>query len=158
MSRAFKANEPRELQRGIFQYDRDFPPEVLAEVQDLIESLAWLLPGWCQRVKVTWYQGGDAEGVQAACGINYDYRSIDLDIYPALLSNDADRRREIMTHEMVHGLLNPFFCYARDEIARLIPKDEAPKYHDSLMEALRCKVEAVTQDFAHAIHNRIKSV
>jgi hypothetical protein len=148
---------PREFQRGKFEYDRDFPPEVIAEVQDLIESLSWLLPGWCQRVRVTWYQNGSPEGTVAACGANYEYRGIDIDIYPTLLSQDDDRRREILIHEMVHGLLGPLTDYARRELKRLLPKSEAPKYRDAVLEQLRLCVESVTQDFAHTIHQREKA-
>lgn len=146
------------MSKPTFIYDDHIPALVLPELKASLDGLEWLVPAWCSRVTIYWRSEG-TDGTCIDCSISYCYRRAELNFYPRFLDNDnsPELRREQVIHDLLHITLGVISDYATDEIRRLIPEDEAPKYRATVVEELEHRCESVTQDLALMIHAKLKS-
>jgi len=61
----------------------------------------------------------------------------------------------MVIHDLLHSMISILADYAHDEIARLLPEEESPKYRAAVLEELTRRHEAMTQDFARMINERL---
>jgi hypothetical protein len=138
---------------GVFLFKASIPAEVRETVHAAFLECSWLVPGWCQRVYVSWDGNGHSE---AALSINVDYecRWAWVDVYPAWLNSGPQIRRENVIHELLHISLNVLWDYARETIETLL-KEEAPRFHTVADKELRTRLESATQDLAFLIDRKL---
>jgi hypothetical protein len=139
-----------------FIYDKSIPVETLGAIKDHLEPLAWLVPGWCQKVHVEWCsEGGENTACIDEC-TEYEYRRISLRFYSEWLYGDADLRREQVTHELIHAFSGPLYDYVYDTIERLLPESDAPKFREHAIAELKVRNESFVQDMAFCLHRHLK--
>ena len=138
-----------------FHYLGEMPPEVRPAIEKQLEPLAVLLPGWVQKVNVFWCADPDNEDYQAGAAIwanaSYDYRVLSLTFTPLWLESNTEARRDMTIHDVLHAITSVLADYARAEIQRLLPADEAPKYKSAILDELTTRHESMTQDLAFVV-------
>ena len=141
---------------GKFVFSNDIPPELDSEIRKYLLPMEWLLPPWCQRCNVG-YGEYNADNVDAAicANVSYRYRTMTLTFFLGWLESDSNRRLDMVVHDLIHSSTCILADYVRDEIKRLLPKDEAPKYHSAILNELEERHESMTQDLAHVITQRL---
>lgn len=142
-----------------FRWDKGIPAEVLPALRQVLEPLAWLVPGWCQRVYVYWHDKDVANehenGITISTSCHYDYRYTTLNFYPSFLAQSEEEKREMAMHDLLHAFSSVLAGFASDAIERLLPKDDAPKYREQVLEELRIRHESWTQDLAHCLFQKL---
>ncbi len=135
-----------------FEFDGEWPPEVRAVAEPLLERFAWLVPSWCHTVSVQWEgdPGEDDAQSSARTQISFAYRSARLQFLPMFLT-DSERQREAdVIHELLHLSIQPLCQYAMEVVDRCL-KEESPKFHETVIEELRVRNEGAVEDLMHAI-------
>lgn len=133
--------------------DKTVPPEVQPTLAEVLRRYEWCIPAWCTVVTVRWcpVSQEDPDHRIAETSIAYEYREAYICVFSSWLEwDDVDRRRHLL-HELLHIALAPLSDYARDEIKRLVPKQEAPKYRATLLDELTKRCEASVQDLTNII-------
>lgn len=143
----------------IFHFDPAMPEVARECIEPVLGPLAWLLPPWCQKCHVFYSDDGRDTNLQNEAAIaannDYAYRRLSLTFYPCFLTHTPQEQYEMCVHDLLHASTCLLADYAREELERLLPKDEAPKYRAALMEELRQRHEAMTQDLAWVICRKI---
>jgi hypothetical protein len=138
-----------------FDFCKNIPAEVLPALQEHLIPLEWILPPWVQRCFVMWVDDGKnqdlREGAAISASSDYAYRRLELYFFPCWLDAEPARRREMCIHDLLHAATGVLANYAREEIKRLVPEDDAPKYRSALLDELETRHEAMTQDLAFTI-------
>lgn len=138
-----------------FKFSENIPAEMLQPIQSILIPLDWILPGWVQQCYIIFPAGGSAEGYTCEMNCAYEYRYMTMRIYPAWLNLNEEERKETCIHELLHSMTCILANYARDEIERLLPADEAPKYRAAVLKELTMRHESMTQDLAFMIRNHL---
>lgn len=141
----------------LIRYQEGIPSEVLPTIQRLVEPWRWLIPPWCQEVKVVWEQEaaeGDAAGASACAYVNYEYRWARISFYPRFLTDPPHLQTENVAHELLHIAVEPLARYALETVDTLL-KEESPKFHATLRKELTERTEAVVTDLAYLINSRM---
>lgn len=133
-----------------FIFESDVPALIAKQLKKELKPYAWLVPGWCQRVYVSWASPGSSDGILITSNTLYEYRSVKLTFFPQFF-DQAEGRQEHILHDLLHAFAAPLVDYAYDTIDRLVPPEEAPKFRDSLLEELRVRNESFVQDLAHCL-------
>ena len=140
-----------------FQFIEEWPSEVKTTVEARLADVQWLLPPWCQKCYVTYCDDGRSQSLQEGASIqancDYAYRRLTLTFYPCFLGQGVEEQREQCIHDLLHATTGILADYAQEEIKRLIPNDDAPKYRAALLDELQARHEAMTQDLAYIIAN-----
>ena len=138
---------------GKFWFSPHMPDEVLELAKELFLPLEWMIPAWCEEVRVFW----DAEGfdndreskdnsASAYMTASYSYRFARIALCPVFLSQEDEERRLTVRHEMGHVILSPFADYVREAFDTLAGDNEIVR---KLVETeIRERYEAVTEDLA----------
>ncbi len=160
LTKAWESVQNRPLESaGRFEYRGDIPPDIGREIFKVIEPLEWLMPPWCYTCLVGWNSDAndkDAQGGAAvSCSASYEYRHMCLTFYPSFFDARPPERRMMVIHDLLHCVTKVFMDYAREEIERLLPDDEAPKYRGAVLDELTRRHEAMTQDLARLINERL---
>jgi hypothetical protein len=121
------------------------------EIEKFLSQLLWLVPGWVHVIYINLYSTGDEPGELISIRVMYDYRQATLDFCCAWLDEPDDKKLKTVAHELLHIHLNLMGDYARKRFDDLCPKDEAPKFNETLREAITERCEMATQDLAKAI-------
>jgi len=133
-----------------FTYDSSIPPSVKKEIAKALKPFEWLVPDWCQEVFVLWNgQGGD-DGTVISSAVMYEYRRVILTFYPLFLNEEGSKTEHVI-HDLLHTFISVISDYAHRTIEQLVPKEEAPKFREALLEELRMRDESCVQDLAHCI-------
>jgi hypothetical protein len=144
---------------GRFECDAAIPPEIGRELFAILEPLEWLLPPWCYRCGIYWCSDANnpsaQEGASISASVDYEYRHMSLTFYPGYFDASPTDRRMSVIHDLLHCITSILADYVRDEIKRLIPEDEAPKYRGAVLDELCRRHEAMTQDLARMINERL---
>jgi len=139
----------------IVEYEKNMPDEMKAEVSKVLDPMLFLIPGWLQRLRIEWCCDANDEDFQGGASmwvsVSYEYRLATLVVTPLLLEDDAKGRQCQVIHELLHVSTCILADYARDEIQRLLPEDDDPKYHGAIMAELTSRHEAMTQDLAATV-------
>jgi hypothetical protein len=138
---------------GRFEMFCDWPDELLPVAKELLAEVEWLLPPWCLRAIVTWDAGEDAGALR--CSIDAEYRKFRLTFSPRFFDEDAATRRRHVMHELIHCHNLLIYDYARKQIRRLLPKDDAPKYQETVLEGLVEKMEQSTEDLTYCLTKKL---
>jgi hypothetical protein len=138
------------------EYNPTIQPANKEEIEKCLNQWLWLLPAWVQTLNVTLYDSDDKEQL-ATVITNYDYRTVQLDIYTCWLQRGERERSRGLLHELIHTNTAIIADFARNHIALLCGPDEAPKFHEAMQLELAQRVEASTQDLAHAIWEKMKN-
>lgn len=127
-----------------------FPPALLPIIEAAVLREAWLIPNWCQDMLVRF--GTNRPESVAEMTAEVDYRRATLLVNGTWFEPwYTDReRRDILLHEFCHLYVNAVSAFCWGEIERLLD-DKESKHGATLREALRVRVEQVTQDLAYAI-------
>ncbi len=135
-------------------FDKDFPEGLRHGVGDKIRSLSWLFPRWLQSLRIG-YNSNDRDDDVAFVNLEKPYRFARLTICGAYLNYDDDEQRAMLIHELIHLHNLDFANFVRETMDLLCPKDEAPKFNESLRKMVTEKMEAMTQDIAFAIFQNL---
>ena len=130
-------------------FDKEIPESIRAELEKYVLPCEWLIPAWCQKVLIGWSEDSDEDGAAISAYVVYEYRRARFTFYPCF--HTQSDQQEAVVHEFFHAFVGVLADYARDEIKRLIPEDEAPKYRQSVLDELARRHEAVVQDLAYCV-------
>lgn len=133
-----------------FTYEPGMPATVKREIVKALKPFEWLVPDWCQEVFVLWNEQGGNDGIVISSAVMYEYRQVALTFYPLFLSEEENKTEHII-HDLLHAFVSILSDYAHRTIEQLVPKEEAPKFREALLEELRMRDESCVQDLAHCI-------
>ena len=142
----------QEIRQGKLVYFEEWPPEVLEAVREILDPLAWLVPAWCNEIYVHW---NNKNTCAIDCSINYDYRRAVLTFRPPFLMGDADYRRRMVIHDLLHCFSAVLADYAADTIETLLPKDEADKFRQHALRELNMRHEQWVEDLAFCLSQKL---
>ena len=127
-------------------YEKDFPEEVKAIIDPLINEWKTLLPPWCQELIVKY---DPTRASNMAVQVNYRTRWAVLYVPGVWLKLDPTERVAAMLHEFAHILLRPL----TSPIERIIEDTlEEKTTIRELADSMYCDgEEAAVEDIAHAI-------
>ena len=100
-----------------FEY-HGFPNTIEAEIDDAVESVTHLLPGWVAHLHVVW-DANDHEN-EATVTCEYEYRRVVLTICPAFLT--VRNQRHTLIHEIGHIITDPFTSLIERIVETLVPE------------------------------------
>lgn len=127
----------------------DVPDEYREASESLLKEYLWLVPAWCQTLRVQNNVGAKG-GEAASTETRPEYRHARITLTPWFLECDAGARRQIVIHELLHiGL-----AAAADVFANVLAATENEPFRDLAEEEWRKASEAGIQDLAHAIAGR----
>jgi len=133
-----------------FEFEPNFPTDLLHSVAGLLKRYEWLVPLWCQRILVR-FRGDSEDGEDADCTTRKDYRWSVITIRGNFLEETERGRRISIVHELVHIPTTRVFSYAADTVDLLFKDGDAPKFHQHIKDGLREHYEAGVQDLAERI-------
>jgi hypothetical protein len=137
-------------------YRGEWPEDARAAVERALDGLECLLPGWCRDLELHFRQCDSAE--ETACtSTAYNYREASIYVRPRWLVEPPERRREILTHELVHVLVAPLAILIDQLNDEFVCRDDAPKTHGFVGARINEAHEAVTCDVAAAITRALLS-
>lgn len=140
-----------------FKYDIDIPEAVLPELQKYVEPLDFLIPNWCSQVFIGWQDVNRSDpDTSINCSVYYDYRWARITFYASWLQVREENKREQVMHDIIHICLHPICGYVRSILKILVDEKEAAKFNASILEQVRERTEAVTEDLATIIDNVTK--
>ena len=146
----------------MFEYKTDIPAEVLPAIKAALEPLAWLIPPWCQGCYVRYTDDVRDESLKAGAAIeavcDYTYRRFSLTFFPGFISEPVEARPAMCLHDMLHVMTGILADYAVQEIERLLPAEEAPKYRAAVIQELSVRHEAMTQDLCFVLGKHLKAL
>lgn len=143
-----------EIQKeGKFSFYGEWPVEMLSDVASHLKPLEWLLPPWCQ-ICVVSYNARETNAT-ARCRLEFDYRRFTITFGPQWLSCDLNEKQESAVHEMIHAHNLLIAEFARIEIERLIPEEDAPKYRGAVLDGLKMRVEQATCDLTFCLLSKL---
>lgn len=91
-------------------WDVRVPAELRPALEAALTPLLWLVPAWCYSLEVRWDDGEeehDGRYVVASMETNAMYRCAILTVFPGWLVQPEAERRTILTHELLHIVLQP---------------------------------------------------
>jgi hypothetical protein len=115
----------------------DFPLS-LRHLLPQIRSMLAFLPSWVQTVHLRYER---SEGDMASVEVQYEYRTITLNIHPLIIEDDDDWKSTIL-HELGHCILAPYTQLA----ARIVTKAVNEVSREFILAELETAEEAVTED------------
>lgn len=136
---------------ALITYRGEIPPEIQAALEPLLERYRCLVPGWCERVNISYWPTPPegAETAVADCRSKPDYRNASIRFFPAFFDYNPDQRHLDSVHEFIHISINPLYDYACHTIQELF-KSDALKGQDIaknlILEGLRHHIESATSD------------
>jgi hypothetical protein len=129
-----------------FEYSKELPDEIKQDVEKRLSKLEYLIPQWCSKVMVFWDDTEDSDTTIYA-KTYYDYRYNSITICPAYLSQTEKTRTEALRHDLVHGITGIFNVYVQDVIKRILKEDKDKTLRELIIEEIKERNEAITQDF-----------
>lgn len=136
---------------GKFWFSAAMPDEVKDSCKDLLVKNDYLIPSWCNEVRIYWdCAGDDNDGALAAAYVetNYAYRYAAMYICPPFLSEELEDRDIRIKHELCHIVSSPLVSYVRDTV-NILGKDE--NLSQLVSRESSEKVEAMTEDLSYII-------
>ena len=89
------------------------PAEVVPLVRPLVEEWQHLGPGWCAELFIH-FSDADNDGDAASMNAQPEYRFAHIHLHPGWLKCDAEERRRLIVHELLHLALEPLLILAAD--------------------------------------------
>lgn len=96
-----------------------FPKSIEAEIDEQVENVTHLLPGWVAHLHVVW-DGNDHEN-DATVLAEYEYRRVILTICPAFLTTND--QAHVLVHEIGHIITDPFTSLTERIVETLVPEN-----------------------------------
>lgn len=96
-----------------------FPKTIEAEIDEAVENVTHLLPGWVAHLHVVW-DGNDHEN-EATVTCEYEYRRVILTICPAFLT--VKNQHHVLIHEIGHIITDPFTSLTERIVETLVPEN-----------------------------------
>lgn len=121
-------------------YTENIPHLLRPIVEERIESVADLLPGWVEHLTVD-YDINDED--LAACDADTAYRMMTVTLYPKFF-NDHDWRHTLL-HEIAHSLLDSYTRFAYAVVQAFVEDETARAF---IAKQLELAEEAVAEDLA----------
>lgn len=127
------------------------------EIEKYLNPFLFLVPGWCNELIVKlWNSDGESGGSAIRTSISYEYRWAKIEFFSCwLLESDYDKGFHVV-HDLLHIPTSVYVDYAEEQIKRLCPESEAPKFNDLMLEESRVRCESMVQDLAHAIYKKFR--
>lgn len=133
-------------------YDADIPRDFLPIIQPRIESLAYLMPNWCQVLHISYSFDNPNEYV-LSCKSEYAYRMVNITVFDTFFVEE-DWRGNII-HEIIHAVAAPYSTEAW-HIYHLLKFD--PEVMAYIDRKLTDAEEAMAQDMTDLIKKLEKSL
>jgi hypothetical protein len=135
---------PRAAKRHV--WDRSVPKSVREVFLPLVERYAFMLPGWCRKLTLSYEDDCGDPQVLAMTQAQYEYRDALIAFTPRLVGEDLDTQEGTVVHELAHVLLWPIM----DMGQKLLHLIDDPKAQQIMSDQFRQAVEASTEDVARA--------
>jgi hypothetical protein len=119
-----------------------FPQSIQRQIDDAIEDVTHLLPGWVAHLHIRW--DGDDNENNATVSTEYEYRRAVITICPAFLSLSRYEQNHTLIHEIGHIITDPFASLTDRIVETLVPEGSRPF---ALGEVARHK-EMLAEDIA----------
>jgi hypothetical protein len=126
-----------------YWFSPNVPDEVKSSCKDLLIANEYLIPTWCNEVRIFWNAEGEPDAA-AYIETSYSYRCASITICPPFLSEEPEDRELRIRHELCHIVSAPLVSYARslanifgaddDNIKALVDRESSEK------------VESMTED------------
>jgi len=110
-------------------------------IKHKVEWIAKFFPGWAQDLIVVYHETTDKD-TTASVQVFYQYRYINLYIYPAFLTDKL--WKETLFHELVHVLMTPYTRKFENVVETMVDPSIQAYLRNDISEA----EEAVCQDMA----------
>jgi len=112
-------------------------------VEPRFSSVAYLFPGWCEKIVVYWDKS-EADETILTCHPKYEYRTMSITIHPLFIEGDLHWREDLI-HEIQHALLRPYIAKVDRIVEKFVKDDLMTEFiNDELADA----EEAVCEDLA----------
>jgi hypothetical protein len=138
-------------------YSSDMQPESRRVIEQHIERLRWLLPPWLHLLRVHLFNEGDERGELASIRVMHEYREAALDICCGWLDEPPHHKLKSLIHELLHIHLNVVGDYVREKLDCIVPKEEAPRFNETLQKELTDRMEGLTHDLAKVVCDKFLS-
>lgn len=126
----------------------DVPREVKAAVQSELACWTFLLPPWCQELRIRWDPELEAT---AEVTVHVPNRWATIRIGPPYLEQPQDERLVVILHEILHIALHPYTTATTAAMRHLAGEDRQELLamgEDFVEQAL----EGVVEDLARSVH------
>lgn len=134
---------------GKYWFSPDLPDEVKSSCKDILLNNEYLIPNWCNEVRIFWNPNGYDDGnASAYIDTSYAYRFAAIFICPPFLSEELDDREIRIKHELCHIVSTPVVSYVRD-VANIVAPEE-PMNQLVVRESSE-KVESMTEDLVYIL-------
>lgn len=140
------------LKAGRFSFEMDWPEAILGELQPLIEQYDFLIPSWCNVVRVLWCPKMDK--FYATMDAEISYRRATLSVSPSLMDHDDAARQKTIRHELIHISTVPLVEFAERAIKTLTAGDDKRDIRKALNRELKHYHEGMTEDLAHCLEKK----
>lgn len=139
--------------KGKISFDDNFPKEVAKGLPELFNSNAYVIPGWCNAVLVTWDseptdENGDLSSIPAYTETHYEYRHATVYICPTFLDQIPSEKDRIVKHELGHIITAPLVDYINQALELLELEENV---NSLIMHGVQQNMEAVTEDLTHVL-------
>ena len=134
---------------------RQAEPGVKTEIERFLLPVQWLLPTWCHQLFINVYMDGD--GVAIRTSVTPEYRFAKMDFYSSWLACSDKEKAKHVIHDVLHVTNCGYLNFVEDAFRNLCPESENPKLLGYLIEQSRMQNEAMTEDLAVAICNKLLS-
>lgn len=134
---------------GKFWFSPHMPDEILEVAKEYFLPLEWMIPAWCEEVRIFWNEEGlsdESSTAAAYMSSSYSYRFARIALCPSFLNQEEEERKLTVSHELSHVVLSPFANYVRETFDTLAGENEMIR---KLVDTeIRERYEAITEDLA----------
>jgi hypothetical protein len=136
---------------GKFWFSPDVPDEVKSSCKDVLLRNEYLIPNWCNEVRIFWNAVADDTNdgtVAAYIDTSYAYRYASIFICPPFLNEELDDREIRIKHELCHIVSTPLVSYVRD-VSNILGVEETTA--QLVARESSEKVESMTEDLVYIL-------
>lgn len=132
--------------------------EIKSSIEGDLKKILWLAPDWLSNIYLRFeVSNEDDPDTYAAIHTNYPYRSITIFIYGRWINQEPGERLRTLLHEMLHVHTGVVQDYMEAALSKIAPASEYPALNGIVMEELKNKSEASTEDLANVIYRKLYS-
>ncbi len=136
---------------GKFWFSPEIPEEVKNSCRHILIENEFLVPNWCNEVRIYWSPDGyDKDGDTVAyITSNYAYRFAAISICPPFLNEEEEDRKSKIKHELCHIVSTPLASYVKDTANILT--DEHEIISQIVNREITERAEAMTEDLVYVL-------
>jgi hypothetical protein len=134
----------------IFEFLPQVPELFQATMLQYLSEFREITPNWCTKILIEWDSTDDGDTCIYTIA-EYEYRWAKMTFCAAFFNQSPATQREMVLHELLHIFVLIESRYVREVIKKLLTEDKDKALKDLILDEIRNRHEAVTEDLTQTV-------